>query len=73
MWRWVALVPLLALTAADTASAAVAKPRFARNIDTGETRLVPSTARPGSYAAADLGIAWRMSVSITIAVAGRAK
>ena len=37
MWRWVALVLLVALTAADTASAAVAKPRFVRNIDTGET------------------------------------
>ena len=37
MWRWVALVLLVALAVADTASAAVAKPRFARNIDTGET------------------------------------
>ena len=37
MWRWLALVLLVALTAADTASAAVAKPRFVRNIDTGET------------------------------------
>src|SRR3954451_9953360 len=37
MWRWAALVPLVALTAADTASARVAKPRFVRNIATGET------------------------------------
>ncbi len=37
MWRWVALVVLVVLGAADTASAAVAKPRFLRNIDTGET------------------------------------
>jgi hypothetical protein len=37
MWRWVALIPLVSLTAADTASAAVAKPRFVRNIATGET------------------------------------
>jgi FG-GAP-like repeat len=37
MWRWVALVLLVTLAAADTASAAVAKPRFVRNIDTGET------------------------------------
>jgi len=37
MWRWVALVVLVALAAADIASAAVAKPRFARNIDVGET------------------------------------
>src|SRR5215218_6499628 len=38
MWRWVALVVLLlALPAADAASAKVAKPRFVRHIDTGET------------------------------------
>ena len=38
MWRWVALfVLLLALSAADAASAKVAKPRFVRHIDTGET------------------------------------
>src|SRR3954447_7153722 len=38
MWRWVALfVLLLALPAADAASAKVAKPRFVRHIDTGET------------------------------------
>ena len=37
MWRLAALILLVALTAADTASAAVAKPRFVRNIDTGET------------------------------------
>ena len=38
MRRWVALfVLLLALSAADVASAKVAKPRFVRHIDTGET------------------------------------
>ena len=37
MWRWAALVVLVALAAADTAGAAVAKPRFVRNIATGET------------------------------------
>ena len=37
MWRWAALVLLVALAAADTAHAAVAKPRFVRNIATGET------------------------------------
>src|SRR3954464_1315347 len=38
MWRWAALfVLLLALAAADVASAKVAKPRFVRHIDTGET------------------------------------
>ena len=38
MWRSVALVVLLlALSAADVASAKVAKPRFVRHIDTGET------------------------------------
>ena len=37
MRRFVALAVLVALTAADSASAAVAKPRFVRNIDVGET------------------------------------
>ena len=37
MWRLVALVLLVALTAADAASAKVVKPRFVRNIATGET------------------------------------
>src|SRR4051794_11875617 len=38
MWRWGALfVLLLALSAADAASAKGAKPRFVRHIDTGET------------------------------------
>ena len=38
MWRWAALfVLLLALSAADAASAKVAKPRFVRHIATGET------------------------------------
>src|SRR3954452_14447077 len=38
MRRWVALVVLLlSLPAADAASAKVAKPRFVRHLDTGET------------------------------------
>ena len=37
----------------------------------GEAAAIPPD--PGSYSAADAGIAGRMSVSITIAVAGRAK
>src|SRR4051812_50015340 len=45
MWRWVALfVLLLALPAADAASAKVAKPRFVRNIATGETGWFSSPA-----------------------------